>query len=352
MANEKEKAPADETPPVETDEQPVTTDDSPPEADIQKPVDDTGRDYSWEEEELEYNDEAVFDKLMAEDEKAPETPPAEPEAKEGEAKGEEEKGEEGAEEEAEEEEKPKTELATTVGALTGEAFESDDAAIERVREIKDENEGYRELKELLQGNEEMGAFFTAMIEKDLDPADAAAVAFKDLVRNRPDPYDDPDGYAEYMKKEGIREADARHEAEKAQQRQDRVDRAHTDIDRAFNSFVASNGLNEGEAKAFAERFSLYRVGDPETGRVPPDVFERESKAEKYDKDVKDAYERGLADGKNEAIKNVTSRRGMRGDGIPALEGSRKPVEGTSEKDREWEKETREFAQDGSFDGDW
>ena len=72
----------------------------------------------------------------------------------------------------------------------------------------------------------------------------------------------------------------------------------------------------------------------------------------YDEHVRKAREDGIVEGRNEAIKNVTARRGMRGDGVPALAGSRKPATELSAEARKSQARRRSFAEDGHFDGSW
>lgn len=290
------------------------------------------------------DDEAEFDRRMAEIE-AEKKGEVKPEPAEGEPKAE---GETPPEPEA----PVKSPWTSTVGAVFGEAFESDDAVIEKLRAVKDENEGFNGLKALLAGNERLGAFFQAMLEEELDPEDAALKAFRNLSRNTPDPYDDPDEYAEYMKRRGREEAEERHQREQAEKENAKYQRAQTDIDRAFASFTAEHNMTEAEAKAFRARFAAYRLGDPDTGRIPPDVFERERKADRYDADVKKAKEDGIAQGRNEAIKELTARRGMRGDSIPALAGARQTTTDLSAEARKAEERRRIFAEDGEFDATW
>jgi hypothetical protein len=322
-------------------EQPAVTDTDELTDSLDEPAGDV--DDSWMADTEEDGDEAEFDRRVAEiraERKGQEPPKEEPAPEAG-------------QEPPKEEPAPpaKSDWTTTVGSAIGLAFDSDDQAIEHIRTLKDENEGYDALRQIIQGNEKLGAFFQAMLQDELDAEDAAARAFG-FEKNAPDPYDDPDAYADFMKKRG------REEAEREQQRREldtqnaRIDRAHKDIDRAFDAFTAQYGLKEGEAKAFIERFALYRHGDPDTGRIPPDVFERERKADHYDADVKKARDEGIAAGRNEAIKELTSRRGKRGDTVPALAGSRAPATDISAEARRSQTRRRIFAEDGTFDADW
>lgn len=320
-------------------------------------LDDSGEDYSWLDEAVPDDGEVEFDRLMREEregrEEAPDEAADESESEEGEDKAGAESAAQDGEEAAEDgEPAPKSEWTKTVGALFGESFESDEAATERMRALKDENESFNDLRGLLKDNEQLGSLFVGLLEDGLDLREAAVKAIPGLKSEIPDKYDEPEAYADWKARLAKEETERQHQEQLAQQEAEKLARANADVDRAFASFVAEHDLDDEAKDAFQKNFILYRLGDPETGRIPPDIFEREWKAQNFDAEIERVRKEAHAAGKNEAIEQLTSRRGMRGDGVPALAGAGTAAKDLSAKERKEEARFRDFARDGHWDGSW
>lgn len=268
-----------------------------------------------------------FDDLMGTPEAtAPETPTAETEAPAAEATAEtpeatdDAPATDAAPEPAAAEEVPLPDVLRPVADALGIYAEGVDTVVEAVAAIRDELDGYRGLQSLISGNADFVAVVQALVAGQT-LADAVLANVPGLIAERPDPEDDPEGYARYVERQAEEKA-ARKAQESEQKRAESIARrSQEDLDRIFDGFVRRHGMSDDEARAFADTYGMLVAGDAATGRRRSDMFDVVRNGLRFDEAVAKAREEGRIEGKNEALKTVQRvQKGGAGDAVPLVTG--------------------------------
>lgn len=179
---------------------------------------------------------------------------------------------------------------------------------------------------------------TKVIEDILDSdKDAAAVISEMIVNGTPfraavakyfDPEDlmakeGDDDYEYYQKSSEERKRMGKEFRERGAQKRANEKEAYDNIDK----FAEKNGLDSAAKDAFVSFINgLYN--DLSVLKLSAETLEKLYKAMNYDKDVAEAAESALIDGKNEAIEAARVKKAAKaaGDGVPAPSAGSAPVQ--------------------------
>lgn len=250
------------------------------------------------------------------------------ENEESEEKEEEKKGEE--EKEPEKDDAADDELVMYVKELDPDSDVKDHASAmefikERVKESDETIQLYeknnKEIYDIFNNTPEVADFMKALI-KGMDPKVAAGIYISESLA----PEDGDEGIEQYQ--DALKERKA--EQKKREDALEEFQSNQKESAKVAESFVIENKIDRGEFEKYLETFDeqIIRL---KSGKLSKDLLSFVWKANKYDKDIKSAEEKGYLRGKNEKIvlkKNSKENT----DGLPNISSG-------NEKERESPKES-------------
>lgn len=244
-----------------------------------------------------------------------------------------------AEEPEETEEEPKEEevkevepdeLVTFVKEFDPEADVKDHAeAMEFVKErLKDSDEAIamyeknnKEIYDVFSNIPEVGDFMKAII-KGMDPKVAAGIYISESLA----PEDGDESIKEYQAALAEKKAEQKKRDEALEEFKDN----HKSSVKTAEQFVSENKLDKKEFESYLQSFD-QQITLAKTGKVTKDLLNLVLKANKYDKDVKDAEDRGYLKGKNEKIVlKKTAKENT--DGLPNITSGNEKERNSSKPD--------------------
>jgi len=233
----------------------------------------------------------------------------------------EEPAEETTEEEVEKkEEEPKEEtpdeLVTMVKELDPDVDVKDHAeAMEFIKErLKESDEAIqmyeknnKEIYDVFSNIPEVGDFMKAII-KGMDPQVAAAIYISETLA--------PEAGDESIEKYQVALAEKKAEQKKREQALEEFKENHKSSIKTAEEFVTEKKIDKKLFEAYLQDFDK-QITSLKSGKITKDLLDFVLKANKYEKDVKEAEERGYLKGKNEKIvlkKNSKENT----DGLPSI----------------------------------
>jgi hypothetical protein len=268
----------------------------------------------------------------AEAEAAGETPTPDEEGNKEGAEAEAQEGEEGQEEQAAEEEdaededtSPQQGWVDELTRKTGLDAESEDEAIETVRNMQRDLRGFDQFSNVLEQVPQAAQLMHSLAETEgeIDPVDfyMAAQDVEGIDVQAPDKMENPDEWADFKARLNSRQKDMKERRQKRQEQQRKRQQVKQDFQQAFESFKKRKGLSDEEGKEFKQRFAKTFYGDAEKGELPRmDVFDLAYEAlngrQEDDTPVEEteAYQQGY----NRAVEELKEGGA---DGLPDLKGA-------------------------------
>lgn len=150
----------------------------------------------------------------------------------------------------------------------------------------------------------------------------------------PDPQEDPEGYRAFVQKDTERRANAKIAQEKLDSEKaaaaERTTFINTQVTTQREALQRAHNLTNEQLVDLEVKVNEMLMGDPKTGKLPTDLYERLYKLVNYDEHVKQAAEekkkaeaKALIDGKAKGIEEAARRK--KGDGLPDARSAGKPA---------------------------
>lgn len=218
---------------------------------------------------------------------------------------------------------------------TGLQAESEEEAIEKVRTMHRDVQGFSQMEQVLEQVPQAAQLMhgLAQTEGEIDPVDfyMAAQDVDGLQVNAPSKAEDPDGYADFKAKLNQRKQKMEERRQQREEMQKKQEKIRKDFEQAFESFRQRKNLDQEEAEEFKQEFARTFYGDAEAGELPRmDVFDLAYEAMRggdESEDVPPEETEEYQAGYNKAVEDMKSG-GADTDGLPDLKDSA----GTGEND--------------------
>lgn len=208
---------------------------------------------------------------------------------------------------------------------TGLDAESEDEAIETVRNMQRDLRGFDQFSNVLEQVPQAAQLMHSLAETEgeIDPVDfyMAAQDVEGIDVQAPDKMENPDEWADFKARLNSRQEKMQERRQERQEQQRKRQQVKQDFQQAFESFKKRKGLSDKEGEQFKQQFAKTFYGDAEKGELPRmDVFDLAYEAlnGRQDDDTPveetEAYQKGY----NRAVEELKEGGA---DGLPDLKGA-------------------------------
>jgi hypothetical protein len=204
-----------------------------------------------------------------------------------------------------------------VNEKTGLAADNKDEFVNEVRRLKTEREGIEQFDQLLDEAPELAGLIE-QVANGTDIHRAVDEVLEGVSMSAPDPAEDPDAYADWKAEKKQRQKERRKRQKQRKQERENIQKMRRQMEQHFESFADRRDLEGDEKERFREKFVETFYGDPEEGRIRPDVFDHAYRAFKHDEIVEQEREEARKEGYNQAIREMQGDQKKEGDSLPNL----------------------------------
>lgn len=199
-------------------------------------------------------------------------------------------------------------------------------------ELKGEQDANAEMVEILESH---GALIPILrdLKKGKPLYEAVRKHLKIEEAEIPNPDTDPEKYDKYVRDQVRLEMEMKEDQKKQAEREKVMESARNHAATMRTSFQEKNKVSADEMSKFQGWLKEMVAGNPKTGQLPQDFYERMWKAYTYEAKVTEAEKKGKVDGRNEVIDATKNHAKKVGDGLPNLRsGGAKIASGDKELD--------------------